>query len=147
MKLALIVCSAISGGLLLLAACAPMQAMTTSTSENHAQTIKSLVNAVRDDPTKKPLLVKALMQQQVFMIPDPHAKSVQSLKIDQNERSFIPVFSDALTFDEEAYGTGFEKKAIAVDARFFASLLKGDEIVILNPGHKPAIQFQTASRA
>jgi hypothetical protein len=106
--------------------------------------IELLVAAVRSDPTKKPLLARALMKGSIFIIPDPHAPSIVPLKFDRNEYSFIPVFSDAKTFNEEAYGTGFENRAIPVDTNVFASILKGDEIVILNPGHRPAIEF-TAS--
>jgi type III secretion system (T3SS) SseB-like protein len=120
----------------------PPIAVDATTTSGASPSIESLVAAVRDDPSKKPLLARALMSQQILMIPNPHAKSVAVLPFDQNERSFIPVFSDERIFDEEAYGTGFEKKAIAVDAHFFASLLKGDEIVILNPGHRPAIEFK-----
>jgi hypothetical protein len=115
-----------------------------ATTSGALPSIESLVATVRDDPSKKPLLARALMSQQVLIIPNPHAKSVAVLPFDQNERSFIPVFSDERIFDEEAYGTGFEKKAIVVDAHIFASLLKGDEIVVLNPGHRPAIEFKAS---
>ena len=106
--------------------------------------LQPLVAAAHSDPTKKPLLARALMTRKVLIIPDPHAESVVPLKFDRNEYSFIPVFSDAKTFDEEAYGTGFENRAILIEANVFASLLKGDELVILNPGHRPAVEF-TAS--
>ena len=78
------------------------------------------------------------------MIPDPHSTVLAALPFYQNERSFIPVFSGQHIFDEEAFGTGFEGKAIPVEGHRFASLLKGDEIVILNPGHRPAIEFQAS---
>jgi hypothetical protein len=42
----------------------------------------------------------------------------------------------------EAYGTGFDGKAVAIDASRFASLLDNDDLVILNPGHRPALEFK-----
>jgi hypothetical protein len=106
--------------------------------------IIALVSTVRQDPSQKPVLARALMTGRLFMIPDPHSKTLAVLPFYQNERSFIPVFSDQQTFDKEAYGTGFAGTAIAVDAARFASLLKGDEIVILNPGDHPAIEFRAS---
>ena len=76
------------------------------------------------------------------MIPDPHASRLAVLAFDQNERSFVPVFSDQKTFDVEAYGTGFERKAVAVDGSVFASLVDDDALIVLNPGDRPAIEFR-----
>ena len=109
--------------------------------ESTPAAIEQLVSMVRADPAKKPLLARSLMNRRLLMIPDPHAAALAALPFYQNERSFIPIFSDRAIFDEEAYGTGFEGKAIPVDGGRFASLLKGDEMVILNPGHRPAIEF------
>jgi hypothetical protein len=66
------------------------------------------------------------------------------LFFDQPERALIPVFSGRKAFDEEADGTGFEGQAVSVSAAKFASLLHGDEIVILNSGHRPAIEFRAS---
>ena len=76
------------------------------------------------------------------MIPDPHANGLAVLAFDQNERSFVPVFSDQQTFDVEAYGTGFERKAVAVAGNVFASLVDDNAIIVLNPGDRPAIEFR-----
>jgi len=128
----------------LLAACAPMTPAAEETTEQSVSSLQTLVETVRQDPTARPQLARALMDRKVLIVPDPHAKTVVPLKIDQNERSFIPVFSDAATFAQEAYGTGFENKAVVVDACYFASVLNGDETVILNPGHRPAIEFRAS---
>jgi hypothetical protein len=120
------------------------EAATSAAATESNDAIAGLVATVRADAAKKPLLVRALMAGNVWMIPDPHSTSLAPLPVYQNERSFIPVFSDRRTFDQEAYGTGFEGKAIVVDAARFASLLHGDEIVILNPGHRPAIEFHAS---
>jgi hypothetical protein len=90
------------------------------------------------------LLAHVLMDGNVWIIPDPHAASLAALPFYQNERSFIPVFSDRKIFDQEAYGTGFAGKGIVIDGARFASLLNGGETVILNPGHRPAIEFQAS---
>ena len=127
----------------LIVGCAPGTAIEAGTNGADMQ-IPSLVALVRADATKRTVLAQALVTQQVWMIPDPHANRLAVLPFDQNERSFIPVFSDQKTFDEEAYGTGFEKKAIPVAGKTFASLLHEDAIVVLNPGDRPAIEFKGA---
>jgi hypothetical protein len=116
-------------------------------SAGRAESIQRLIAEVRKDPSKKPQLARALMHGTVLMIPDPRSPTLALLFFDQPERAFVPVFSDRKVFDEEAYGSGFEGKAIAVDARRFASLLHGDDVVILNPGHRPAIEFTASELA
>jgi hypothetical protein len=106
--------------------------------------IANLIQTVRADRTKKALLADVVMGGDVLVIPDLRSPSLRLLFFDQPERSFIPVFSDRKMFDQEAYGTGFEGKAIAISAARFSSLLEGDELVILNPGHRPAIEFQAS---
>lgn len=113
-------------------------------SVSREDSIERLVAIVRRDPSKKPLLARAVMSADVLVIPDPGAKSLALVSFNQPERSFIPVFSSRGIFDEEAYGTGFEGKAIAIDANRFASLLENDDLVILNPGHRPAIEFKAS---
>ena len=60
------------------------------------------------------------------------------------ERPIAARHSSRSIFDQEAYGTGFEGKAVAIDADRFASLLGNDDLVILNPGHRPAIEFKAS---
>jgi len=110
-------------------------------SLSREDSIQRLVEVVRADPAKKPLLAKALMGGDVLVIPDPGKKSLALVSFNQPERMFIPVFSSRAIFDQEAYGTGFEGKAIAIEAKRFASLLEDDDLVILNPGHRPAVEF------
>ena len=133
----------------LLAACSQPARLADRTENPSADAqrhdgILRLVDVVRKDPSKKPLLARLLMSGNVFVVPNPHSQSLALLFFDQPERSFIPVFSDRKTFDEEAFGTGFEGKAIAIGATRFASSLHGDEIVILNAGHRPAIEFRAS---
>ena len=47
---------------------------------------------------------------------------------------FIPVFSDKAHFAAEAKGTGYEDQGIEIDRKLLASILKGDEVLVLNPG-------------
>jgi len=111
-------------------------------SVSREESIQRLIDEVRADPAKKPLLARTLMGGDVFVIPDPGKQSLVLLWFNQPERSFIPVFSSRSVFDQEAYGTGFEGKAVEVDAKRFASLLENDDLVILNSGHRPAIEFK-----
>ena len=126
----------------LLGACAhPVPGERAPAPPTVTESFESLVARVRADPANKWLLARFMVKQRLLMIPDPHAQDLAVLPFQQNERSFVPVFSDQKTFDEEAFGTGFAGKAVPVDGRRFAELLKGDETVILNPGHRPAIEF------
>jgi hypothetical protein len=115
--------------------------MTAPDGATRADAIERVIVAARTDVSKRPQLARLLMSGDVLIIPDPHSRTLAALPFDQPERSFIPVFSDRKIFDEEAYGTGFEGKAVTVDAGRFASLLREDDVVILNPGHRPAIEF------
>jgi SseB protein N-terminal domain len=51
-----------------------------------------------------------------------------------NGESFIPIFSDEATFKVETEGSTFARKGLAIDLHFLLSLLRGDELLILNPG-------------
>jgi len=130
----------------LLAGCA--QPMPSTSSSPRAlqsdESIETLIAEVRADPARKPSLARALMSRTLLIIPDPHSATLAALSFQQNERSFIPVFSDRTIFDQEAFGTGFAGKAVPVAGERFAAMLNGDETVILNPGHRPAIEFDGA---
>lgn len=132
----------------LLAGCSPsmsfFQQSSGAGSVSREEAIAHLVAIVRKEPSKKPLLAKEIMSGDVFVIPDPGSKSLSLIAFNQPERSFIPVFSSRSVFDQEAYGTGFEGTAIPIDAKRFTSLLADDDVVILNPGHRPAIEFTAA---
>jgi hypothetical protein len=113
-------------------------------ADTRSAEIATLIQTVRTDRSKKELLSAAVMSGDVWVIPDLRSPTLRLLFFDQPERSFIPVFSDRKTFDQEAYGTGFEGKAITISAAQFSTLLEGDELVILNPGHRPAIEFEAS---
>lgn len=49
-------------------------------------------------------------------------------------RSVTPIFSDEATFKAEIAGSGFEAQGVTVDRAFLASLLTGEEVLLLNPG-------------
>ena len=130
----------------MLAGCAQPMASTSSSprASQSDQSIETLIAEVRADPARKPSLARALMSRTLLIIPDPHPATLAALSFQQNERSFIPVFSDRTIFDQEAFGTGFAGKAVPVAGERFAAMLNGDETVILNPGHRPAIEFDGA---
>lgn len=110
-------------------------------SVSREESIQRLIEVVRAEPEKKAQLAKELMSGDVLVIPDPAKKTLALVSFNQPERNFIPVFSSRGIFDQEAYGTGFEGKAIQIDAKRFASVLADDDLVILDPGHRPAIEF------
>ncbi len=58
--------------------------------------------------------------------------------------SFIPIFSDEATFKQQARGSGFEDNGILIDLNLLASMLQGDEILILNPGGADPVRLKKA---
>jgi hypothetical protein len=65
---------------------------------------------------------------------DPRSKTITLQNFTQGDESFIPIFSDENHFREETKGSGFEDQGIGIERDFFISLLRGDELLILNPG-------------
>ena len=130
--------------LAIVAACAAPERRdgTDVAATQSGSSMEELIASTRANPARKPLLARSIVRGRVLVIPDPHASSLALLPVYQNERMFIPVFSSQEIFDQEAYGTGFAGKAIVIDGTRFASLLSDDEIVVLNPGHRPAIEFK-----
>jgi hypothetical protein len=51
-----------------------------------------------------------------------------------NGESFIPIFSNEVAFKAETEGSTFASSGVAVDVHFLLSLLRGDELLILDPG-------------
>lgn len=52
----------------------------------------------------------------------------------QDGERFFPVFSSVEIFDAEVDGSGFEDQGIIIKKDLLASILHGDELLILNPG-------------
>ena len=137
----------LTAGVLISACSSTPERAPAALSSTQPPSIESLVAAARLDASKKPRVAEALMQGPVLVIPSPHDSTPGHpvlLKFAMPEYEFIPVFSDRQTFDEEARGTGFEGQAISVDAKAFASLLGDGDVVIVNPGHRPAMEFKAS---
>jgi hypothetical protein len=64
--------------------------------------------------------------------PDGHEITLQDFVADG--RSFIPIFSDEARFKAEAVGSGFENQGVVIDTALLASILTGEETLVLNPG-------------
>ena len=47
---------------------------------------------------------------------------------------FIPVFSDEERFHTEAAGSGYEHEGVSIETDVLRQMLRGDELLILNPG-------------
>jgi hypothetical protein len=137
----------IIGGALVCACSSAPELAPAAQAPKQPQSIESLVAAARLDAAKKPRVAEALMRGPVLVIPSPHDSTPGHpvlLKFAMPEYEFIPVFSDRSTFDQEAQGTGFEGQAISIDAKAFASLLSDGDVVIVNPGHRPAMEFKAS---
>jgi SseB protein N-terminal domain len=59
-----------------------------------------------------------------------------------NGESFIPIFSDEDTFKVETKGSEFATSGVAIDRQFLLSLLRGDELLILNPGSENPMRLR-----
>lgn len=140
---------------LLLACAQPMLNPSVSTDRSPAspkapsmETIIAAARADRSDATKRRLIIQTLMmQREVYVIPNPTDGDpgiMTLMEFPGHESSFIPVFSDRATFDDEARGTGYEGMAVPISARQFASLLTANQTVIVNPGDRPAIEFNAS---
>ena len=112
-----------------------------------AQAAEPLIATAHKDPAKKPQLAKALMSGHVMIIATtkgPNDKSITIQDFSRKGQSFIPFFSNEKHFKDETRGSGFESKGLLIDANMFASMLKGTETLILNPGSKTLVEFQAA---
>lgn len=47
---------------------------------------------------------------------------------------FIPIFSNEDRFRAETTGSGFESKGLVIKRHILHSILRGDEVLVLNPG-------------
>ena len=100
-----------------------------------------LIQKAAADGDSVPALIKRLLSQHVYIIAswdNPQSRSIRIQDFVRNGRPFIPVFSDEAHFKAETKGSDFESKGVSIDGNLFASLLRGDELVVLNPGsHTP----------
>lgn len=109
-----------------------------------AQSIDNLVAAAAKSPSAKPALLKELMKGHVYIIATWKSKEAKDINIQdfkRNGKSFIPIFQDKQHFDSEIKGSGFEKKGVSIDANMLASIMKGSETLVLNPGSKTPIDM------
>jgi hypothetical protein len=110
-----------------------------------AQMSDSLISAAAKSASKQPELLKTMIKGHVVIIATWTSGASKKINIQDFVRkgqSFIPVFSDQQHFKDETRGSGFEGKGISIDANLFASLLKGDELLVLNPGSKTPVDIQ-----
>ena len=72
--------------------------------------------------------------------PDEQAKTfiIQNLvAVDGSE--FVPLFTTLEVMRRQLAGTGLEKNAIEIDLDLLATILTGDELLVLNPGEPDAM--------
>jgi hypothetical protein len=103
-----------------------------------------LISNAASPASKRPELLKALISGQVVIIaswPSTQGKTLTIQDFVRDGRSFIPVFSTQERFKAETKGSGFEDKGVSIDGNLFASILKGSELLILNPGSPTPVQF------
>lgn len=72
------------------------------------------------------------------------ARSIRLQDFVVEGESFIPIFSDEATFKHQVRGSGFENDGIAIDRNLLSSMLRGDELLILNPGGPDPLKLTKA---
>lgn len=87
------------------------------------------------------------MQDKVVVIggwDDPEARSLRLQNFVGKDGPFIPIFSDEAAFKRQVKGSGFEQDGIVIDRRFLFSILRGDEVLILDPGDPDPVRLTKA---
>mgnify|MGYP000916291387 FL=1 len=109
-----------------------------------AQLTDALIVAASKSPSKKPEMLQALVKGHVVIIATWTSGASRSIKVQdfmRDGKSFIPIFSDQQHFKDETKGSGFESKGVSIDANMLASIIKGDETFVLNPGSKTPVDI------
>jgi len=75
---------------------------------------------------------------------DPESKRIDVQNFVQGGESFIPLFSDEAHFLAETKGSGFEHEGVSIKCDLFLSMLKGNELLILNPGSPNPLKLRKA---
>lgn len=77
-----------------------------------------------------------LIGRQVVVIarwPDVNGRTIVLQDFTAAGEHFIPIFSEAERFKAETAGSGFEHEGVEIDLELLVSILRGDELLILNP--------------
>ena len=90
------------------------------------------------------------MQDEIIVIGDWDDDQSTSLRLQDfasGGEAFIPIFSDEAQFKQQIRGSGFEDKGIAINRNLLVSLLRGDELLVLNPGGPNPVRMRKADLA
>jgi hypothetical protein len=77
-----------------------------------------------------------LIGQQVVIIarwPDRNGTKIVVQDFTAAGEHFIPIFSNGARFKAEAAGSGFEHEGAEINLKLLVSILRGDELLVLNP--------------
>jgi hypothetical protein len=78
---------------------------------------------------------------------DETSRSIRLQNFISDGKSFIPIFSDWLAFKRQVEGSGLEGDGLEIDRDLLLSILRGDELLILNPGDPDSVQMTKADLA
>ncbi len=87
------------------------------------------------------------MQDQVVVIggwDDPESRTLRLQNFKADGQSYIPIFSDEAAFKRQVKGSGFEGDGIVIERRVLVAILRGDEVLILNPGDPDPLRLTKA---
>ena len=110
-----------------------------------AQLTDTLITAAAISPSKKPEMLQALIKGHVVIIATWTSGTSKTINIQnfiRNGKPFVPIFSDQKHFKDETKGSGFESKGVSIDANMLASIIKADDVLVLNPGSKTPVDIQ-----
>jgi len=65
--------------------------------------------------------------------PNPNGNIIAFQDFVVEGEKVIPIFSDAAHFKAEAAGSGFEHEGMEIDLKLLVSILRGYELLVLNP--------------
>lgn len=78
----------------------------------------------------------------IARLSDPKSNRIVIQDFKQGGESFIPLFSDEAHFLTETKGSGFEHEGVSINCDLLLSMLKGDELLILNPGSSNPLKLR-----
>lgn len=83
----------------------------------------------------------------IARLSDDSSKVIALQDFVTNGESFVPIFSDIDQFRSQTKGSGFESQGVEIARNLLAAILRGDELLILNPGSDNPARLQKADLA
>jgi hypothetical protein len=116
-------------------------------SRSEVGKVDQLSRRAHADRRAVPELCRALTKGHVVVIASwqsPESSSITLQDFKKDGQSYIPIFSDEAHFREEAKGSSYERSGKSIDCKLLVSILRGDELLILNPRSGAPVELRQA---